>query len=465
MIFSLRPRQRPRKDTSSDIYSITEGPLARSVWKLAWPVVITNVLFSATGLINVKFVGGLGKDAIAVVGRSEQLLFLLMSIVTSVSVGTSALVARFIGEENYADAETVSRQSLVMTTSGAMIASFLLYFLGHPILLLMNARGADLALSTAYLKIAALVQLQAFLIIIIGAIYRGLGDTRTPMYFMVVMNVLQILGDWTLIPGFGILPRLGVLGAAYSWLFSRTVSAALCLFFLWKSPLPGAMRGDWRPDMEWFRRIWAIGIPTAIQQMVRMTGSMVFFGFLGALPNGTASVAALTLGLRIESIAFMPGFAYSMAAITMVGQNLGARQPERAEKAGWMCAWQAMGMMAVAGAAFILVPRFILHFFTPEPDVVALGIGYLIANGIAQPILALGIALSGALQGAGETQVPAWVTLFTMWFIRVPLTWIFALHLGFGTMAAWGVMALTNITYGAAITVLFKRGKWKNKQI
>jgi putative MATE family efflux protein len=465
MTFTFLPKPRPRRRLSPDAVSVLEGPLAQSVWKLAWPVVITNILFSATGLINVKFVGGLGKDALAVVGRSEQILFLFMAMVNSVSVGTSALVARSIGESNRKDAEAASRQSLNMTVLGALVAACVLWFLGHPILLLMNARGADLALSTQYLKIIALVQVQAYLVIVISAIYRGLGDTRTPMYLMIVLNILQVLGDYTMIFGYGFIPRLGVLGAAYSWLFSRTVGAVLCLYFLWRSPLPGAMRGDWRPHWDWFRRIWAIGIPSAIQQFVRVTGSMVFFGFLGALPNGTASVAALTLGLRIESIAFMPGFAYSMAAITMVGQNLGAQQPNRAEKAGWMCAWQAMGMMALAGAAFILLPRYIIHFFTTDPEVVPLGVGYLIANGFAQPLLSLGIALSGALQGAGETRLPAWMTFFTMWFIRVPLTWIFALGLGWGTMAAWGVMAVTNISYGILITIFFKRGQWKDKEI
>jgi putative MATE family efflux protein len=463
MTFTFLPKPRPRKRLAAAV-SITEGPIARSVWNLAWPVVITNVLFSATGLINVKFVGSLGKDALAVVGRSEQILFLFMAIVNSVSVGTSALVARSIGEDNARGAETAARQSLIMTVCGAILSAFVLWFLGHPILLLMNAHGADLALSAQYLRIIALVQVQVYLIIVISAIYRGLGDTRTPMYLMIVLNVLQVLGDWALIFGHGF-PRLGVLGAAYSWLFSRSIGAVLCLVFLWRSPLPGAMRGSLQPRWDWFRRIWAIGIPTAIQQLVRMTGSMVFFAFLGALPNGTASVAALTLGLRIESIAFMPGFAYSMAAITMVGQNLGARQPDRAEKAGWMCAWQAMGVMAIAGACFIIFPRAIVHFFTFDAEVVPLGIGYLIANGMAQPFLSLGIALSGALQGAGETRLPAWITFFTMWFIRVPLTWVFALWLEWGTMAAWGVMAVTNISYGLLITAFFKRGKWKNKEI
>jgi putative MATE family efflux protein len=329
----------------------------------------------------------------------------------------------------------------------------------------MNARGTELDQGIRYLNVLALVQVQVFLMIVIGAMYRGIGDTRTPMYIMVAVNLLQILFDWLLIFGIGGMPRLGVLGAAYAWLISRTAGVILSVYYLRRSPLRDSLRGSWRPRWDWFRRIWAVGIPTAVQQTLRTTGGMVFIGILGRLPDGTASVATLTMGMRIESLAFMPGFGYSMAAMTLVGQNLGAKQPERAESAGWFCAWQAMGIMSLVGLAFLLIPGPIVRVFTNDPDVIPLGIAYLRANGIAQPLLALGIALSGALQGAGETRIPAWLTFLTMWFLRVPLTYLFAVFLGGGTGAAWVVMALTNGVYGLLITAYFKRGGWKAKEV
>lgn len=442
-----------------------EGALGRAVWGLAWPTVATNLLMSGTGLINVIFVGRLGKDALATVGRSEQIMFLLMSVVMSVSVGTSALVARFTGSDEPKEAGTAARQSLIMGVMGALFSAVVLGALGRGIVWCTNARGLELAQSTQYLHVLALVQLPVFFMIVVGAMFQGLGDTRTPMYTMLAVNGLQVLGDWALIFGLGPVPRLGVVGAAWSWLISRSVGAVIYAIFLWQSPFRKALRGSWRPQWEWFRRVWAIGIPTAIQQTLRMTGSMVFLTILGGLPNGTASVAALTVGLRIESIAFMPGFAYSMAAITMVGQNLGAGQVRRAERAAWACAWQAMVMMAAAGTAFVAFPRFIIHVFTNDPEVVPLGISYLRANGCAEPILSLGIALSGALQGAGETRVPAWVTFVTMWFARVPLTYLFAVWMGLGTPAAWGVMAATNMSYGVLITAYFRGGRWKEREV
>ncbi len=453
----FRSRDRPA-------VSITDGNLNHAVWSLAWPTVVTNIQFSATGLINMIFVGRLGKDAMAVVGRSEVIMFLLMSVITSVSVGASALVARAIGGGDLKTAETASRQSLVMGTLGSAISALFLISSGHLILYWMSARGADLELSAQYLKVLGLVQLPLFLIIVIGAIFRGVGDMRTPMYLMIAVNGLQVVLDWGLIFGAGPFPHLGVMGAAWSWLISRTVGAVLSVVFLGKLPLH-MWGGDWNPRWDWFRRIWAIGMPTAVQQMLRTTGSMVFIGILGHLPNAVASVATLTVGMRIESIAFMPGFGYSMAAVTLVGQNLGAKRPDRAERAGWLCAYQAMAMMGVAGLCFILFPHAILAVFTNDPDVIPLGVQYLHANGLAQPFLALGIALSGALQGAGETRVPAWVTFITMWVARVPLTFWLAEKMGYGAAAAWAVMAGTNALYGVIITGLFRSGKWKQKEI
>lgn len=466
MLFStLTKRPKPDPKEPSRPASITEGALSRAVWDLAWPTVMTNLLWSGTGLINMVFVGQLGKDALAVVGRSEQIMFLLMSIITSVSVGSSALVARFIGAGDLKDAETASRQSLLMSVLGGLLASVLLVALGPLILWSMNARGAELESGSKYLYILALVQVQVFLMIVIGSLYRGIGDTRTPMYIMVAVNVLQVFFDWVLIFGVGFFPRYGVLGAAYSWLISRTVGVILTIYFLYRSPLHRALRGSWKPEWDWYRRIWAIGIPTAVQQTLRTTGGMIFIGILGRLPNGTAAVATLTVGMRIESLAFMPGFGYSMAAMTLVGQNLGAKQPERAEQAGWFCSWQAMGIMTLVGAAFLIFPEPIIRFFTHDPDVIPLGIGYLRANGFSQPLLALGIALSGALQGAGETRLPAWLTFLTMWFLRVPLTYLFSVLLNGGAMAAWVVMAFTNAMYGLLITGYFKRGTWKTKEV
>ena len=459
------PRLPPLRSPPSEPPTPTRGPLGAAVWALAWPTLVTNVLLSATGLINLIFVGRLGKDALAVVGMSEQFVFLLFSIVTSVSVGTSALVARSIGAEDLEQAEAVSRQSLVMCLLGGLLSTLLMRYLGPAVLKVMNAQGAILATGSEYLRILSWLQIQVFAIIVVGAIYRGFGDSRTPMYIMLATNAVQIAADFCLIYGRFGCPKMGVLGAAWSWWISRTLGGVLSVVLLARSPLSGCLKGDWRPDWSWFRRVWAIGLPTAIQQTVRTTASMVFFGILGHLPNGAASVAALTIGLRIESIAFMPGFAFGMSAITMVGQNLGAKQVDRAERAGWICAWQAMAMMGAAGVLFLTVPRFILHLFTSDPEVVPLGVGYLRANGLAQPALSLGIALTGAMQGAGETRIPAWITFVTMWVIRVPLTHLLADRAHMGTNVAWAVQAFTNILYGVAIVFLYRSGRWKRNRI
>jgi len=296
---------------------------------------------------------------------------------------------------------------------------------------------------------------------VLSGIFRGLGDMRTPLIIMIVTTVIGLLFDWLLIFGVGPFPRLGVAGAGMATDFSRIAAMVLFFIYLPKSHLKTVVQGSWRPHWNWFARILNIGTPAGVQGLLRTGASVAYFSVLGLTPEGTYAIAALTIGLRMEALAFMPGAAFGTAATAMVGQNLGARQPERAERAAWASAWQGIIIMGVVGTCFIAFAYPISRLFTTDQRVLPLAAQYLMINGISEPFFALAMVLTGALQGAGETRLPTAATIATNWAIRLPLTYYLAITLGMGALGAWISMSGTSILLGFATLAVFKWSRWK----
>ena len=444
---------------------IVNGHVWKTVWWLAWPSVITMLLQTANGLIDIAFVGRLGAGALSGVGLASQIMMILMSISTAVSVGTTALVARFIGANQRKDAEEAVRQSILLSLIISVASGFLAYLAGPWLIREMGGEGAGLRLGVTYLNILLLGVIPFYLMIILTGVYRGTGDMKTPLIVMSVVTVVSLVGDYLLIFGIGPFPRLGVVGAGIATVTSRVVATAMLFGFMPKSHLSRALHGSWTPIWSWFRRILNIGTPAAVQGLLRTAASMTFFGILGRIPEATYAIAALTIGLRMEALAFMPGFAFSVAAASMVGQNLGARRPDRAAAGAWASTWQGIGVMGAMGLLFILFARPIASVFTNDPKVLSLAAQYLWVNGISEPFLAIAMILTGALQGAGETRLPTIATIVTLWFIRLPLCYYLTLTLGLGSLGAWVAMSGSTVLAGLATLAVFKLSKWQQIEV
>jgi len=301
--------------------------------------------------------------------------------------------------------------------------------------------------------------------VIFTAIYRGLGDTRTPLIITILFNVLIVAGEYLLIFGHGPFPRMGIAGAGVATTIARVCGLALSWFFLSRSVLHLGLKGPWQADRIWMKRILAVGIPAAIQGLIRNTASSTYYGILGRVPHATAAVAALTVGIRAEGIAYMPGFAFSIAATALVGQSLGAGDPKRAEHSGWISVLQGCLVMTVMGILFYIFAEPIVSIFTDSREVVILAAQYLRFQAFSEPFLALGMILTGALQGAGETRWPTIITFVTMWLIRIPLTHYLALHRGYGATGAWITMMVSTMLGGILIAFLFRWGRWKSVKV
>lgn len=280
-----------------------------------------------------------------------------------------------------------------------------------------------------------------------------------------VATVINVVGDYILIFGIGPFPKLGIAGAAIAVVTSRIISTTMLLAYLPKTLIPNAFKGSWKPSWGWFARILNIGYPAAVQALLRTGASMTYFGILTRTSEGENALAALTIGLRTEALAFMPGFAFSVAAASMVGQNLGARQQERAKKGAWAATWQGIVIMGGIGMLFVLFSRQIADLFTNDMHVLPLAASYLWINGLSEPFLALGMILTGALQGAGETRLPTLATILTLWVIRLPLTYLLAITLHWGALGAWIAMSSSTVISGIAVLGIFKWANWAEKEI
>ena len=443
-----------------------------NVWRLAWPSVLAMLLQTFNSLMDTFFVGHLpnGAQALAATGIGGSVQFLLVSLSMGVAVGTTALVARFTGAKDSDSAVRAAGQSLTLATLLGLLFGIAAYA-GRDAMVdvLLNGRNNPEAarLCTEFLSAALLASVPLFVLNAIQGAFRGLGDTRTPLLITGGMIAVHISCNALLIYGNLGFPRLGVQGAGIALAASLYVGAGLFLLALSRQAvLKDAMRRrHLRLQWEWAERILRIGIPAAVQALIRTLSMMSFTGMLARAAEGAAGVAALQIGIRAEAIAFMPGFGYSVAASALVGQSLGAKDAERAERYGWAATAQAMGVMVGMAILFLACAVPITHLFTGDVLVQRLGADYLRINAVCEPFLALGMVLTGALQGAGDTVRPTYITIFTMWIIRIPLAWglIFGLHLN--AHGAWLSMTVTTIVGGLMTAWLFRSGRWKRLKV
>jgi putative MATE family efflux protein len=457
--------------------AILEGPVGKGVLTLAVPSVATMLLQTTNGMLDRFFIGhSTGPEGLAAVAVASSLMFALMSASMAISVGTTALVARSVGVDNYPQAVIATKQSLILAALISLAVGIPMFLLRRPLLVVMGMDAQALDLAAHYLSITIVGLPSLFLALILNGAFRGIGDTTRPLWVTLLANLVHAGFNYLLIFGAFGFPKMGLPGGALALVISQVLQVGLYTIFLKKSPLRDAMTGSWSLDSEWAKRIARIGLPASGQQLIRVGSMMAFQSLLARSGAGAAAVAALGIGLVSESIAFMPGFGYSIAASAFVGQNLGARQVQRANAGAWAATWQAVGVMSLMGIVFYTLAVPFAHLFlsqgegsTADPAQVQrtidLTVAYLKTAAWSEPFLAFGMVLTGALQGAGETKSPTFVTIATMVFLRLPLAWVMLNVLHLGTIGAWWAMSASTIVQGILIVILFRQGRWRNVQV
>lgn len=438
----------------------------QAVWRIAWPSVLTFGLMTTNSILDRIFVGQLGRDALAAVGVGGQILFITVSAAMAITVGTTAIVARFTGAQDTVDAAYATGQSIGLGLIIGILSTVVFYSIIDPLMALLGVRGEAARQCHAFLTYALLGLAPGNVGAVISAAFRGLGDTRSPLKVMLFANLIHMCGDWTLMLGHWGCPRLGLAGAGMAASSSMFASLIVYLALVRRSPLRECLRiGSLIPTPAWSWRILRIGIPAAIAAVVRTTSMLGFTSVLTRTPEGINALAALPIGMTAESIAFMPGLGFSVAASALVGQALGARSPNHASRLGWASAYQGVVVMSLMGLLFYVAAVPFAGLFTRDPSVLRIAVSYLRIMAISEPMLAFGMILTGALQGAGDTIRPTVATAISFWLLRLPLAWLLALHLGYGSSGAWIAMACTTIVGGLFAIALFRDGKWMAREV
>lgn len=432
----------------------------RYVLRLAVPSAGEQLLSMMVGIVDTFLVGHLGATSLAAVGLSFQWVMMAMVLFGAVGTGGTALIARMTGAQDWQGANRVVRQALLVAFVTGLVAMILLEILAEPALRLMGAEGEALTLGITYLRIVSSVYMFSAMMFIGNACMRGAGDTKTPLMVMAVVNVLNIVIAWTLINGAFGLPRMGVAGSAIGAMVGRLVGGLLVIALLLRgrSGLMLRLRG-FRIDFGLIRRILNVGLPTGLEQLLFRFGMMSFVRVVSAL--GMTAYAAHQVALNGESLSFMPGFGFAVAATTLVGQGLGARDEKRAERDAYTAFYIAAGLMSLMGVCFFLFARPIIGFFTSDPEVIALGVPPLRLIGIIQPFLAATMVFAGSLRGAGETRTPMLINGISIWILRVPLALLFTRVFSWGLTGAWIAMAIDLTLRGTLLFARFRSGKWK----
>lgn len=438
------------------------------------PAVGEQLLNTTVGLADVFLLGnlslaaaatlGYGRvEAVAGAGLANQMVWLVTVLFMATGIGSTAMISRARGAQDTAHERHILRQSMIFALGMGILGTLIMVLLAPPFLAILNAPQEVRPLSLTYLYIVGLSVIPTALLLVGTACLRGVGDTRTPLYVMLGANAVNVLLTWLLVSGNMGLPALGVAGAAIGTAVARSGGGLVVLWLLLRGRSGLKLTLDPRPDPDILRRLTAVGAPSAGEMFVFHAALLVFVRFI--TDEGTAAYAAHNAIINIESLSFLPGFGYAYAAGALVGQSLGAKEPQQAEAMAREATLQGMLMMTLVGIVIVLFPEQLLSFFVNDPAAVALGSGALLAAGLIQPSLAIGFIYNGALRGAGDTRFPLYARMITTWLIRLPLAWVLVDLLGMGLHGVWLAMCMDFTAQGALAVWRFYSRRWQTIEV
>ncbi|MCP5069529.1 MAG: MATE family efflux transporter [bacterium] len=433
----------------------------RRIWELAWPAIATNLLHSLVGLVDIKVVGSLGASAVAAVSTGHRVFFILQGVMMAITAGTTALVARHWGAGNRAEAERVTRTSLwmCMAFAGILTAPGVL-FAGQLAGLFEGLDPETMALAAGFIRTISLFNVAFAINVVLGTALRAAGDTRTPLLIAVATNLVNVFLLYGLVFGHFGLPTLGVQGAAMANGLAF-VFGALLTIGLWLGRVLivrwGPTGGDF--DRARVRQILHIGYPTGLEQFVFQAGLMTFLMIVARY--GEAPYAAYSIGVNILSFSFLVGLGFSIAASTMVGQNLGAEDPDAAERSGWRAMFLSIGVMVVFGTIIIAFAEPFARFLIDDDEVVRLAGIVIWRRGSVQALMGIEFALGGALRGAGDTRFPLWIVFAGFFLGRIPLALVLA-WLGWSVEWVFAALLADYVIKAIGLVLRFRNGRWKH---
>ncbi len=465
---------RPQASTSfwSDVahalkgeqHDYTKETLNRAILLLAVPMVLEMLMESLFAVVDVFWVSRLGRDAVAVIGLTESVMSLIYAVAIGISFAATAIVARRIGEK---DPERAARSAAQIIMLGVTVSAGLGVLFGWfapDILRLMGASPAIVEMGSDFARIMLGGNVTVFMIFLINAIFRGAGDAVLAMRTLWLANAFNIVLGPCFIFGWGPFPEMGVTGAAVATNIGRGIGV---LYQLWHlaghSSRVRVRLQHFRPQFDVLKGIITTSGNGILQLVISTTSWVGLFKILSMF--GSAALAGYTIAIRIVVFALMPAWGLANAGATLVGQNLGAQQPDRAEAAVRIETRFNVLLLGIVGAGFVIFAYPLVSLFTSDPETLTYGARALWIVSLAFPLYAAGMCLEGAFNGAGDTWTPTRLNFFCFWLGQVPLAWILADVLGLGAMGVFIAVPVSFSVLALWSAVLFKRGKWKLQKV
>jgi len=440
--------------------------LNHNIAELALPSVAENLLVSMVYFSDAFLIGWLrDPHALAAVGLSGTFLQILQAIFQAMAVSATAMVAQYWGADDEERATRVAAQAILLSFLTAVVAGALFWGLAPALLGLMGASDETARQGALYMRLVLLTSFAGYPLSVLGGIMRGAGDTRTPMRITAVMNVWNVIAAAALIFGPGPLPALGIAGAGLATASARLLGGLLAFLVLCRGRtlLQVRPRQLLHYDGSIVRTMVRLSLPTAGEAAVRQGGSLLFMRIVASL--GDVALAAHQIAVNIESLSFMPGTGMSVAGTTLVGQSLGAGKSDLAEKSVGRVVAFAVGIMGLVGVGFALFGPAIASLFGATPEVVAAAGAAIRIGALEQVPLAVMMAMSGCLRGAGDMKSPMVATTAGVVLFRVPIVYLFAIIFGWGLNGVWLGTALDFTGRMIVLYLLFRRGAWKKMRV
>jgi putative MATE family efflux protein len=452
--------------TAFDIHNIkNKKDMRRTVFALAWPVVLQNFFWTLMFFADTAMVGRLGEVALSAVGIAGPLLWSTSVVVMAVGIGTMATVARAIGEGNRPKAQVNAATGLLLALVGGAILTAVIFIFAEPLIRIFMERPDVVLECRFYFRTIVVAFVFSFLGMIASSVLRAAGDTRTPMIVTIATNILNIVGNYVLIFGKFGFPEMGVLGAGIATAIARIAEGLLLMMHVCssRSAVYIRLRSFLQISKESIWRVVRISLPAAAEPLGVHTGFLAFMAIVARL--GTTSYAAHRVAIAVESLGFMMAEAYVAVTAALVGQSLGAKRKELAEMATRESMKVGFFLMSIVGLVFLFLPGHLARIVTDDRALIEFAALCLMIGAAEQPLMVISGVFKGAFQGAGDTKTPAIVGAISVWIIRVPAAYFFAIIMGWGLTGIWVTTVLDWAIRSVIYFFIYRRGKWKHTKV
>ncbi|MEM1002045.1 MAG: MATE family efflux transporter [Bacteroidota bacterium] len=439
--------------------NFTSGSIRRAVFMLSVPMILEMLMESIFAIVDIFYVSQVSVNAVATIGLTESVITLVYAIAIGLSMAATAVVARRIGEEDNKGASQAAVQIIILGILVSIVVSFIGVFYPRDILSLMGGEADLIDEGYGYTQVLMAGNVTIMLLFLINAIFRGAGDASVAMWALVVSNGLNIILDPLFIFGIGPFPELGVMGAAVATTIGRgtaVIFQLLVLFYGWGRIKIGIQDLVLKTKIMFNLIKVSLG---GIGQFIIGTSSWVFLMRIMS-EFGSEVLAGYTIAIRIMMFTFLPAWGMSNAAATLVGQNLGADKPDRAEKSVWKTGKYSAIFMGVVSVVYLVFAPEIMYLFNQEPEVIKQGALCLRVISSGYIFYGYGMVVINAFNGAGDTRTPTYINFVCFWLFQLPFAYLMALNLDFGPMGIFLAITLAEVLIAILGIVLFKRGKW-----